>query len=122
MAFALLAPEPMPDLPRVEEEHENGAIDAILALEAMQIGIEELGAGPASRLLLRPACSSENGVAFPGRRMVQTAKAFEDRGIVRSICGGDFSLAMDAVSGAIAQQLNRAQAVGCEAEDDSSAP
>jgi hypothetical protein len=37
------------------------------------------------------------GLAFPPRRLVETAAAFGSNGIVQSICQADFSPAIDAL-------------------------
>jgi hypothetical protein len=43
--------------------------------------------------------------AFPPRRIVQTARGFEENGVIQSICQDDFGPAMDAIIEVIARQL-----------------
>ena len=49
-----------------------------------------------------PICSGSGGLAYPARRLAETALAFGPRGLVRSICRDDLGDALDAVGGAIA--------------------
>jgi hypothetical protein len=59
-----------------------------------------------------PSCSrqiegtSELSYAYPPRRIVELAKAFGKNGIVQSICQDDFSTAMEAIIGLIADRLS----------------
>ena len=46
---------------------------------------------------LTPSCITDNGRAYPPRRIVEMARRFGPNGVIQSICQSDFSGALDAI-------------------------
>ena len=57
-----------------------------------------------------PTCTSPagDGIAYPGRRMVEVAKAFGENGVVTSICENEYGSALAVIIKKIADQLTGA--------------
>jgi hypothetical protein len=62
---------------------------------------------PAQGQNLVPSCNTDNGRAYPPRRIVQTAQMFGENGVIQSICSSDFSQAMDAILTRIGKRLQK---------------
>jgi hypothetical protein len=54
---------------------------------------------------LTPSCTTDHGVAYPPRRVVEVARRFGEAGLVQSICEDDFGPAMDAVLSVLVDRL-----------------
>lgn len=54
---------------------------------------------------LTPSCMTDNGIAYPPRRITQAVKGFGESGVLQSICQDNFGPAMDAIIEVIAKQL-----------------
>jgi hypothetical protein len=54
---------------------------------------------------LEPSCETDNGKAYPPRRLVETARGFGATGVVQSICQDDFGPAMDALIDTLAARI-----------------
>lgn len=78
--------------------------DAILADPRMQERID-----PSDSNRLAPSCNvPERGLAFPPRRIVQATRDLEaagSGGVVQSICQADFTPALDAIIGRLADRI-----------------
>lgn len=57
---------------------------------------------------LVPSCSTDRGLAFPPRRIVQVAESFGSNGIVQSICQEDFTPVIDAILQRVAARASGA--------------
>jgi hypothetical protein len=57
---------------------------------------------------LRPSCVTPAGMAFPPRRLVETARGFGANGVVQSICQSDFTPVIDAVLTRVAARVSGA--------------
>lgn len=53
---------------------------------------------------LVPSCTTENGVAFPPRRIVEVARGFGGNGVIQSICASDFGPAVHAILSRVADR------------------
>jgi hypothetical protein len=77
--------------------------DTLLADARMQEMID-----PAMGNRLVPSCNTSSGVAFPPRRLVETARAFGTNGVVQSICQEDFTPVIDAILTRVAARVRGA--------------
>ena len=85
--------------------------DGILSHPAMQQEVETNGTpNDPQDDTMRTSCNTERGVAYPPRRIVETARGFGANGLVQSICQEDFTPAIDAIVRGIGRQLSN---VGC---------
>ncbi len=87
-----------------DEQSRNAYYDSLLNDPRMQEAIDPNR--PAGEGNLLPSCSSENGTAFPPRRIVETAKALGEGAVVQSICQDDFGPAVDAIIDIIKERLS----------------
>ena len=84
--------------------------EGILNHPLMQLVVEQNGTDDPGDDTMRPSCNTSRGVAYPPRRIVETARGFGHNGLVQSICQEDFTPAMDAIVNRIGRQLSN---VGC---------
>ena len=57
---------------------------------------------------MRASCETDNGLAYPPRRIVEAARGFGRDAVVQSICQDDFGPAIDAILEAITRASNEA--------------
>ena len=76
--------------------------DGILADDRMQEVIE---AGDPLLANLEPSCQTDNGRAFPPRRLVEAARGLGESGIVQSICQDDFGPAFEILIESLAARV-----------------
>jgi hypothetical protein len=77
--------------------------DGILGDDRMQETVDATLEAPFGNL--EPSCVTDNGRAYPPRRLVQVARGFGEGGIVQSICQDDFGPAMDVLVGSLAARV-----------------
>jgi hypothetical protein len=76
----------------------------ILADERMQQVIDPVRPAMQGQNLI-PSCHSDRGMAYPPRRIVETARGFGENGTVQSICQADFGPAVGAILARIGERL-----------------
>jgi hypothetical protein len=107
--FAVIAGVPEDLVGRDAVDYEDAAAresfyTRILDDDRMQEVIDPHGMPMAENL--RPSCRTENGIAYPPRRLVSVAREFGENGLVQSICGGDFGAATDALLARLGSRLS----------------
>jgi hypothetical protein len=84
------------------------ALDKLLARPDMQFGVRPNASGTDQEPV--PTCTSESGdgSAAPGRRYLEVAKAFDQNGLVTSICEDEYGTLLNSLIDKIAAQLTGA--------------
>lgn len=90
-----------------DADQRDAYYQGILDHDAMQQVIDPGTISPTRNL--RPSCTSEGGLAYPPRRIVEVAKRFGANAIVQSICQSSFAPALQLIAERISQSLT----VGC---------
>jgi hypothetical protein len=99
----LVTPEDYANLEWSDDTAREAFYDNLLGDPRMQEVVDM--SRPAGMGNLQPACNSNQGVAYPARRIVEVARGFGANGTVHSICQEDLGPAMDAIIDVIAKQL-----------------
>ncbi|MDH5675028.1 MAG: VWA domain-containing protein [Myxococcales bacterium] len=100
----LVTPEALTNVDFSDPASRDNHYATLLADPRMQ-EVEDPTRTPEQGGNLTPSCITENGKAYPPRRIVEIAQRFGPNGVVQSICQDDFGPATDAIINTLSRRL-----------------